>query len=46
MKEREERDVKNVALIRIEELCPFPVKQVSEEMEKYKSAKGLTEFEF
>lgn len=41
-KEREERDISNVALVRIEELCPFPAQQVIQQMAKYKSAKGLS----
>ena len=40
-KEREEKNIKGLALIRLEELCPFPAKEISEQLSKYKSAKGL-----
>lgn len=37
---RNERKIENVAIIRIESLCPFPVKEINEELEQYKNAKG------
>jgi len=40
-KEREERKLANIALIRLEELCPFPANQISAELSKFKSAKGI-----
>ena len=42
-KEREDKGIKGLALIRLEELCPFPAKDISELLFKYKSAKGLNE---
>ena len=41
-KEREEKGIKDIAFVRLEELCPFPAKQLSEQLSKYKSAKGLS----
>ncbi|XP_019627441.1 PREDICTED: probable 2-oxoglutarate dehydrogenase E1 component DHKTD1, mitochondrial [Branchiostoma belcheri] len=40
-KEREARGAAEVAIIRIEELCPFPMEAIREEMKKYSKA---TEF--
>ncbi|XP_035669706.1 probable 2-oxoglutarate dehydrogenase E1 component DHKTD1, mitochondrial [Branchiostoma floridae] len=40
-KERDARGADNVAIIRIEELCPFPMEAIREEMKKYSKA---TEF--
>lgn len=30
----------DVAIVRLEQLCPFPVKELSEEVAKYKNAKS------
>lgn len=30
----------DVAIIRVESLCPFPVGEINEELEKYKNAKS------
>ena len=37
--EREKRQRTDVAIIRIEELCPFPAAEIREEMKKYPNAK-------
>lgn len=37
---RETTENKNVAIIRIESLCPFPAHELLEEIEKYKNAKS------
>jgi probable 2-oxoglutarate dehydrogenase E1 component DHKTD1 len=39
-KHREIEGYKNVAIIRIESLCPFPTYELLNEIEKYKHAKG------
>ncbi|KAI8505674.1 putative 2-oxoglutarate dehydrogenase E1 component DHKTD1, mitochondrial, partial [Branchiostoma belcheri] len=39
-KEREARGAAEVAIIRIEELCPFPMDAIREEMKKYSKATG------
>lgn len=41
--ERKTRGLNDVAIIRIESLCPFPVNEINEELSKYTNAKG--EFE-
>ncbi|CAG2183153.1 unnamed protein product, partial [Oppiella nova] len=38
-KERDEKNAKQIALIRLEELCPFPATDISAQLSKYKSAK-------
>ncbi len=40
-KERDEKNLTNIAIIRLEELCPFPAKEISAELLKFKSAKGI-----
>lgn len=37
--ERKTRNLKDVAIVRIESLCPFPVHEINEELSKYKNAK-------
>lgn len=37
---RESSESNNVAIVRIESLCPFPIQELLEEIEKYKRAKG------
>merc|ERR1719334_1521113 len=37
-KERETQGLKNVAIIRVEELCPFPVAQLQQQLKKYPQA--------
>ncbi|XP_076065924.1 2-oxoadipate dehydrogenase complex component E1 [Oratosquilla oratoria] len=37
--EREKRGLKDVALVRVEGLCPFPVHDINQELAKYKNAK-------
>ena len=37
--EREKRQRADVAIIRIEELCPFPAEEIRQEMKKYPNAK-------
>lgn len=32
--------IENVAIVRVESLCPFPVNEINEELAKYKNAKG------
>lgn len=39
---RESTENKNVAIIRVESLCPFPVHELLEEIEKYKHARRKT----
>lgn len=39
-KERTERGLRDVAIIRLEELCPFPAALILEQLQKYKRAKG------
>lgn len=36
---RESTDQKNVAIIRVENLCPFPIQELLQEIDKYKYAK-------
>lgn len=38
--ERERCNLNNVAIIRLEELCPFPVSQISDLVKQYPGAKG------
>lgn len=38
--ERKTRNLKDVALIRIESLCPFPVHEINEQLNKYSNAKS------
>ncbi|XP_071529923.1 probable 2-oxoadipate dehydrogenase complex component E1 homolog [Panulirus ornatus] len=37
--EREDRNIKDTAIIRIESLCPFPTNEINNELLKYKKAK-------
>lgn len=37
---RNEKKIRDVAIIRVESLCPFPVKELNDELDKYKNAKG------
>lgn len=37
---RNERKINDVAIIRIESLCPFPVKEINESLRQYRNAKG------
>lgn len=37
---RQEKGIQNMAIIRIEELCPFPVKEIHLQLLRYKNAKG------
>ncbi|KAI6187042.1 putative 2-oxoglutarate dehydrogenase E1 component DHKTD1-like protein, mitochondrial [Aphelenchoides besseyi] len=39
MSEREKRDLNNVAIVRLERLCPFPVEELRNSLEVYKNAK-------
>lgn len=41
---RNENKRNDVAIVRVESLCPFPVKEINEELAKYKNAKGLNIF--
>lgn len=38
--ERRDRKLDDVAIIRVESLCPFPVMEINRELEKYKNANG------
>lgn len=38
--ERRDRKLNDVAIIRVESLCPFPVMEINQELEKYKNANG------
>ncbi|XP_054163918.1 2-oxoadipate dehydrogenase complex component E1-like [Oppia nitens] len=40
-KEREDRNAKHIALVRLEELCPFPANEVLAQLLAYKSAKDF-----
>jgi 2-oxoglutarate dehydrogenase complex dehydrogenase (E1) component-like enzyme len=40
MNEREKRNIKNMAVVRLERLCPFPVDELREAMSQYKNAKS------
>lgn len=42
--ERNQKKLGNVAIIRVESLAPFPVQELSEELNKYKSATGMSCF--
>lgn len=35
--------VKNTAIVRVEELCPFPTEALQQELNKYTKAKGAIE---
>lgn len=37
---RNDRKINDVAIIRVESLCPFPVKEINENLSKYNNAKG------
>lgn len=37
---RLEQQIDNVAIVRIESLCPFPVKEINDELDKYTNATG------
>lgn len=37
---RDENKIREVAIVRVESLCPFPVKELNDELDKYKNAKG------
>ncbi|XP_042218066.1 probable 2-oxoglutarate dehydrogenase E1 component DHKTD1, mitochondrial isoform X2 [Homarus americanus] len=39
--EREARGISDTAIIRLESLCPFPTKEINDELIKYKKAKTL-----
>eukprot|EP00834_Sanchytrium_tribonematis_P005652 NODE_356_length_8904_cov_1.034412.p6 type:complete len:195 gc:universal NODE_356_length_8904_cov_1.034412:4255-4839(+) len=41
VQEREKRDMKNFGFIRIEELCPFPVKNIQAMVSQYKNCKTI-----
>jgi probable 2-oxoglutarate dehydrogenase E1 component DHKTD1 len=36
----EEKDINNVAFIRLEQLCPFPTKELQDEVARYPNAKS------
>lgn len=38
-KERQARNLSDVAIVRVESLCPFPVHEINEELSKFKNAK-------
>lgn len=38
---RNENKLRDVAIVRIESLCPFPVQEINEELNNYKNAKGM-----
>ena len=42
-KERDNKQLYNTALIRVEELCPFPTARLQQELNKYPNAKGKLE---
>lgn len=38
---RNENKLRDVAIVRVESLCPFPVQEINNELIKYKNAKGI-----
>lgn len=40
--ERVARKLDDVAIIRVESLCPFPVMEINQELEKYPNANGIS----
>lgn len=46
MNEQEKRNVNNMAVVRLERLCPFPVAELREAVSKYKNAKSKKFFLF
>lgn len=38
----EEKGIQDVALVRVEQLCPFPTHELQQQMDKYSNAKGGT----
>ncbi len=40
LKHAEEKGVSNVAFVRLEQLCPFPVKELQEAVERFPKAKS------
>ena len=38
LKERDERDIKDVALVRLEQLFPLPIEEIKAQLEKYTAA--------
>lgn len=44
--ERVDKKYTDVAIIRVESLCPFPVAEINQELDKYKNAKGTFYFKF
>lgn len=43
---RNENKIAEVAIIRVESLCPFPVKEINEQLDKYKNAKRMCDMMF
>lgn len=39
---RNENKLRDVAIVRVESLCPFPVKEINDELDTYKNAKGIS----
>lgn len=39
-KERCDKNIQDVAIIRLESLCPFPLLELQKELQKYKNAKS------
>ena len=42
LKHIEEQGIKDTALIRLEQLCPFPTKELQDEVSRYPHAKSKT----
>lgn len=40
VKERSDKKIQDVAIIRLESLCPFPLVNIQQELAKYKNAKS------
>lgn len=45
-KHREILEAKDVAIVRLESLCPFPILEVLEEVQKFKRARSNSDFSY
>lgn len=43
---RVENKIADVAIVRVESLCPFPVQEINEELNKYKKAQSIFDYLF
>lgn len=42
---RNEKKIREIAIVRVESLCPFPVSEINNQLDQYKNAKGTITFE-